>query len=85
MSRLARLSLHTATSQLTLSGRVHLASGKIVMLKGFKDGIGGALLIESVEHGRASRGWSRVFSLNWVNAGKPWLGAREAAGELHIR
>ncbi|RKT98686.1 late control protein [Burkholderia sp. Nafp2/4-1b] len=73
-SRLAKLNRQTATSRLTLRGRADLAAEKTVMLKGFKDGVDGAFLIESVEHSYASRGWITVVMLNGGNAGKAKVG-----------
>ncbi|RKT98968.1 hypothetical protein C7H84_33975 [Burkholderia sp. Nafp2/4-1b] len=73
-SRLVKLNRQTATSRLTLRGRADLAAEKAVMLKGFKDGVDGAFLIESVEHSYTSRGWIMVVTLNGGNAGKAKVG-----------
>ena len=63
-SRMATLNRHTSTSRLTMRGRADLSAEKTIALKGFKTGVDGEFLIESVEHTFASRGWITVVTLN---------------------
>lgn len=76
-SRLATLNRHTSSSRLTMRGRADLSAEKTIALQGFKAGVDGAFLIESVEHTYASRGWLTVVTLNGGNKGKAKVGHRK--------
>ncbi|WP_257835009.1 phage late control D family protein [Burkholderia glumae] len=76
-SRLATLNRHTSSSRLTMRGRADLSAEKTIALQGFKAGVDGEFLIESVEHTYASRGWLTVVTLNGGNKGKAKVGHRK--------
>ncbi|EMN1928352.1 late control protein [Burkholderia ambifaria] len=80
-SRLATLNRHTSTSRITMRGRADLSAEKTIALKGFKKGVDGEFLIESVEHAYASRGWNTVVTLNGGNKGKAKVGHGKKKGK----
>lgn len=79
-SRLKTLNRHTSVSRLTMRGRADLSAEKAIALKGFKAGVDGEFLIESVEHTVASRGWITVVTLNGGNKGKAKVGHGKKPG-----
>ncbi len=80
-SHLAALNRATSSSRLTMRGRADLSTEKTIALKGFKAGVDGEFLIESVEHTYASRGWLTVVTLNGGNKGKAKVGQGKKKGK----
>ncbi|WP_414451519.1 phage late control D family protein [Burkholderia sp. 22PA0099] len=83
-SRLTALNRATSSSRLTMRGRADLSAEKTIALKGFKAGVDGDFLIESVEHTFASRGWLTVLTLNGGNKGKAKVGQGKKGKKIDL-
>ncbi|HDQ4605719.1 phage late control D family protein [Pseudomonas aeruginosa] len=69
-ARLASFSRSSARVRLELPGRGDLFAERSLLLQGFKAGIDGEFLIDSVEHTYSSSGWTTVVQCNGGRGGK---------------
>lgn len=69
-ARLASFSRSSASVRLELPGRGDLFAERSLLLQGFKAGIDGEFLIDSVEHTYSSSGWTTVVQCNGGRGGK---------------
>ncbi|MDD0972433.1 phage late control D family protein [Pseudomonas fontis] len=69
-ARLAALNRSTASVRLDLPGRTDLFAERSINAQGFKDGLDGAYLIESVEQMFSASGWTTTVDCNGGKQGK---------------
>lgn len=69
-ARLAALNRSTANVRLDMPGRTDLFAERAVDLKGFKAGLDGEYLVESVEQLFTASGWTTTVECNGGNQGK---------------
>lgn len=73
-SQLAALNRGTASGRLQMQGRADIGADKRVQLQGFKAGIDGDYLVESVTHTFGQQGWVMDVEINGGNEGKAKVG-----------
>lgn len=73
-SRLESLNRATCDGDLDLAGTPEAVAEKFVRLSGFKAGVDGDYLIESVTHTYANKAWQTKIDINAGNAGKAGVG-----------
>lgn len=69
-ARLAALNRSTANVRLDMPGRTDVFTERTVDLKGFKSGLDGEYLVESVEQVFSASGWTTTFECNGGRQGK---------------
>lgn len=79
-ARLAAFNRSTASMRLEMAGRTDLFAERLINTQGFKDGLDGQYLIESVEQIFTASGWSTTVECNGGNKGKAKAKGKKAKG-----
>ncbi|MFK0086482.1 phage late control D family protein [Pseudomonas sp. NPDC090755] len=78
-ARLAAFNRSTASLRLEMAGRTDLFAERLLNAQGFKEGLDGQYLIESVEHSFTSSGWGTTVHCNGGSKGKARAKGRHVA------
>lgn len=84
-ARLAAFNRSTASVRLEMAGRTDLFAERLILTQGFKEGLDGEYLIESVEHTFSSSGWATSVDCNGGNKGKAKAKGKQAKNRPALR